>query len=75
MNLFRSEEHVRSWSLLAEGGRAGIADPRRLLAEVFGLPRYSRRLDEDYLDSVAQHSAGLPDALKRVSANPWWSPT
>ena len=74
MNLFRSEEHVGRWNLLANGGLAGVADPRRLLAEVFGLPRYRLRLDEDYLDHVAEHSASLPDALRRISLNPWWSP-
>ena len=74
MNLFRSEEHVRGWSLLSAGAAAGIADPRHLLAEVFGLPRYTRRLDADYLDRVGEHSAGLPDALKRVSNDPWWAP-
>ena len=74
MNLFRSEEHVRRWQLLADGGLAGVADPRRLLVEVFGLPRYRRRLDDDYLDRVAEHSASLPDALRRISVDPWWSP-
>jgi hypothetical protein len=74
MNLFRSEEHVRRWKLLADGGLAGVADPRRLLAEVFGLPRYRRRLDDDYLDRVADHSAGLPAALRAISVDPWWSP-
>lgn len=74
MNLFRSEEHVRRWSLLAEGGEAGIAEPQRLLTEVFGLPRYQRRLDVDYMDRVAEHSAGLGAALARVSDDPWWRP-
>jgi hypothetical protein len=74
MNLFRSEEHVRGWTLLAAGGAAGIADPRRLLAEVFGLPRYTRRLDADYLDRVGEHSVGLADALSRVNDDPWWAP-
>jgi hypothetical protein len=74
MNLFRSEEHVRRWELLAEGGLAGLADPRRLLTELFELPRYRRRLDDDYLDRVAEHSAALPDALRRISVDPWWSP-
>lgn len=74
MNLFRSDEHVRGWSLLASGAAAGIADPRRLLDELFTIPRYTRRLDIDYLDRVAEHSAGLPDALRRVSNDPWWAP-
>ena len=60
--------------MLAERAAAGIADPRRLLAELFGLPRYTRRLDEDYLDRVGEHSAGLVDALGRVSDDPWWAP-
>jgi len=60
--------------MLANGAAAGIADPRRLVAEVFGLPRYTRRLDEDYLDRVGEHSAGLADALRRVSVDPWWAP-
>ena len=74
MNLFRSEDHVRGWSLLADGGLAGLADPRQLLLAVFSLPRYVRRMDEDYLDRVAEHSSGLPDALRRLSDDPWWSP-
>ena len=74
MNLFRSEGHVRNWTLLADGAVTGIADPSLLLAGVFTLPRYTRRLDADYLDKVGEHSAGLPDALKLLSADPWWSP-
>ena len=74
MNLFRSEEHVRAWSLLADGGIAGVMDPNQMLVEVFRLPRYRRRLDEDYLDRVAEHSGGLADALRRLSDNPWWAP-
>jgi hypothetical protein len=74
MNLFRSEDHVRGWTLLDTGAEAGIADPRRLMAELFTLPRYTRRLDADYLDRVGEHSAGLPAALKRVSDDLWWTP-
>jgi len=74
MNLFRSEEHVRDWSLLAAGGAAGIADPRRLLAEVFALPLCTRRLDADYLDRADEHWAGLRDGLRRLSDDPWWQP-
>ena len=72
MNLFRSEEHVRGWSLLAAGATAGIVDPRRLLAEVFGLPWCARRLDADYVDRADENWAPMPDAFRRLSGDPWW---
>lgn len=74
MNLFRSEEHVSGWSLLADGAKVGIAEPRPLITEVFGLRRYTRRLDDDYFDRASEYAAELPAALKRVSSDPWWSP-
>lgn len=75
MNLFRSEDHIRAWTLLGTGADAGVADPRRLVTELFTLPRYTRRSDADCLDHVGEHSAGLADALRRVSDDGWWAPT
>jgi hypothetical protein len=75
MNLFRSEEHVLKWEKLGSNSRDGVADPARLAAQVFSLPRYRERLSPDYLDRVAEHSAGLPAALnKATDGNPFWRP-
>ena len=48
MNLFRSEEHVRSWSLYdpeSADGIMSLAD----YATLFGTSRFRRRLEPDYL--------------------------
>jgi hypothetical protein len=75
MNLFRSEEHVFRWDQLRPDSRLGVADPRRLAADVFSLPRYRERLAPAYLDRIADHSAGLPAALKSATdGNPFWQP-
>lgn len=66
---------MRRWSLLAAGGAAGIADPRRILAEVFSLPLCTRRLDLDYLDRLDEHWSGLGDGFRRLSDDPWWAPS
>jgi hypothetical protein len=75
MNLFRSEEQVLGWEQLGFNSHHGVADPDRLATEVFSLPRYRERLAPDYLDRIAEHSAGLPAALESATdGNPFWRP-
>ena len=75
MNLFRSEEHVLRWDQVGPNSRHGLAGPGRLTTHVFSLPRYRERLTPDYLDRIAEHSAGLPAALARATdSNPFWLP-
>ena len=75
MNLFRSEEHVFRWDQLQSDSRLGTADPRRLGADVFSLPRYRERLSPDYLDRIGEHSAGLAAGLKSATdGSPFWQP-
>ena len=75
MNLFRSEDHVLRWDQLGSNSHHGVADPGRLAFDVFSLPRYRERLAPDYLDRIAEHSAGLPATLdKATGGNPFWRP-
>ena len=48
MNLFRSEEHVRRWSLFNPASREGLI-PLGDLASLFGTPSRRHLLDDDYL--------------------------
>lgn len=49
MNLFRSEEHVKRWSLYDAGSEQSIM-PLRDWAYAMGAGVFSRRLEPDYLD-------------------------
>jgi len=66
---------VLTWDQLGINSHDGVADPGRLATELFSLPRYRERLAPDYLDRIAEHSAGLPAALEKATdGNPFWRP-
>ena len=48
MNLFRSEEHARSWFGYDPAAKEGTM-PLEHWVRVFNAPRYRHRLDPDYL--------------------------
>ena len=50
MNLFRSEEHVRRWSLFDPAATQGLI-PLTDLAALFGTPSRRHLLADDYLSS------------------------
>lgn len=54
MNLFRSEDHVKEWSLYDPKSEESIM-PVVDWAYVMGNKLFSRRLDSDYLDSVDRY--------------------
>lgn len=65
MNLFRSEEHVRRWSLYfreAEDYVMPVSD----WATVFSAPVFRKRLEPDYLDNVDEYVAGYRTALRAL---------
>ncbi len=74
MNLFRSEEHVKSWSLYDSISAESIM-PLSNWATVFSGPLMRNRLEPDYLSRMSEHAAGLFASLKKLGkAGPFWTP-
>jgi len=73
MNLFRSEEHIRSWASFdpaAEEGIISLAD----LVDLFSVKHFTRRLDPDYF-SRGLYAGDLLAALTELGrTRPFWSP-
>jgi hypothetical protein len=66
MNLFRSEEHVRTWTQFDSSSEDGILPLGALAKTLFGLPRYRERLAPDYLLRATELARDLPAALERL---------
>jgi hypothetical protein len=64
MNLFRSEEHVKRWSLF-EPASEDLIMPVTDWAQVFGGPMHARRLDADYMYHAQEYLAIYHDALRQ----------
>ena len=74
MNLFRSEEHVKSWSLYDSVSAESIM-PLSNWATVFSGPLMRNRLEPDYLSRTSEYAAGLFSSLKKLGkAGPFWTP-
>lgn len=63
MNLFRSEEHVRAWSLFDSSSAEGIM-PVRHWVRFFGQGRLRARLDPDFV----LKGAGLRPSREEILA-------
>jgi hypothetical protein len=59
MNLFRSEEHVQSWTLYDPDSADGIM-PLRDYATLFGVELFRQRLEPDYVLRLPQF---LPEMI------------
>jgi hypothetical protein len=72
MNLFRSEEHVKNWSLydsISDDAIMSLTD----WALVFSGPLARKRLEPDYLSKVQEYKAELFLALQRLGkTGPFW---
>jgi hypothetical protein len=74
MNLFRSEGHVKNWSLYDPVSADAIM-PLADWAQVFTGPLARERLAPDYLSKVQEHRAELFLALQRLGrTGPFWQP-
>ncbi|UCH87545.1 MAG: hypothetical protein JSU97_03955 [Dehalococcoidia bacterium] len=75
MNLFRSEEHVRNWSLYdpeSTDGTMPLAD----YVTLFSTSLFRERLQPDYLLRLPQFFPELMATLAKLGkAVPFWSPS
>ena len=75
MNLFRSEEHARTWQRFDPASVDGIRPVADYATILFGLPRYQERLAPDYLLRIDELSRDFPVALARLGGgSPFWQP-
>lgn len=74
MNLFRSEEHVRNWSLFDPGSADSIM-PLATWAGVFSGPLCKNRLQPDYLSRIHEYASQLLSSLRDLGKEgPFWTP-
>jgi hypothetical protein len=74
MNLFRSEEHVKSWPHYDPVSAESIM-PVSKWATVFSGPLFRNRLEPDYLARGNEYAAEMFASLKKFGkAGPFWTP-
>ncbi len=72
MNLFRSEEHVKNWSLYDPVSADAIM-PLVDWALVFSGPLARSRLEPNYLSRVQEYRSDLFDRLSKLGrTGPFW---
>jgi hypothetical protein len=72
MNLFRSEEHVKNWSLYDPASADAIM-PLADWALVFSGPLMRNRLKPDYLAHVQEYTPEIFHALRNLGkTGPFW---
>jgi len=74
MNLFRSEEHIRSWARFDPVTEEGILSLAKL-AELFSGNLFRRRLDPDYVSQNKQYlQEFLAELAELGKTRPFWQP-
>lgn len=74
MNLFRSEEHVKNWSVYDSASAESIM-PLSDWASVFSGQLCRNRLQPDYVSRVYEYASELLLSLKKLGrAGPFWTP-
>lgn len=72
MNLFRSEEHVKRWSLYSQATEDYIL-PVEVWADIFSGPLFTERLAADYLERGDEHVTAYHNALREAGkSSPYW---
>lgn len=72
MNLFRSEEHVKNWSLYDAASEDAIM-PVADWAKIFGGEMFRKRLEPDYLSKLREYRGGFGKTLGELGkTGPFW---
>ena len=72
MNLFRSEEHARSWAGFGDEG--GLV-PLEGLRAIWSTARYRERLNGEYITHQAEYMEERAEGQKAVTKDhPFWRP-
>jgi len=72
MNLFRSEEHVRSWSGFKAGTEEGMI-PLNDLVKLFSGSYFRRRLDGDWVSNSRRYAMEMIASFKEIGkTGPFW---
>jgi hypothetical protein len=73
MNLFRSEEHIRSWPGYKPGTEEGIVALQDVVT-LFSGEFVRRRLDADYVSHAAEYVGGFLSAVAGIAKKrPFWA--
>jgi hypothetical protein len=73
MTFFRSEEHLRNWTLFKPDTEEGIF-PLSDLLKLFSGKMFRRRLDPDYLSHMREYGADFWTTLQEIGkVGPFWS--
>ena len=74
MNLFRSEEHVKNWTLYASNSAESII-PVVGYAQAFSGPLFKNRLAPNYLSRLQEYSGEFLKTLQKMGkGGPFWIP-
>ncbi len=72
MNLFRSEEHIRSWSRFDPAAEQGIV-PLADLVALFSLDMFRKRLEPGYVTRSRQYAGEFLEAVEGLAkTRPFW---
>ena len=74
MNLFRSEEHVRNWSLFEPATEEGIIELSDLM-QLFSGNFFRRRMDPDWVSRSRAYAREWIASMQDIGkAGPFWQP-
>ena len=72
MNVFRSEEHLRTWTQFTPENEDGIISLNDLV-ELFSVKLVQRRLDPDYVSRIREYGREMVATLKEIGKDgPFW---
>jgi hypothetical protein len=74
MNLFRSEEHIRTWARFDPATAEGIIQLPKLV-KLFSGDMFQKRLSREYVSRSQDYLSGFVAAIMEIAkTHPFWEP-